>query len=110
MVRSPAPRQQAAKKATNTTSVPLATGDGDREDELFTLSDTGKAIWDRLEGQRGLAGVVAALPPEYEEAEDGAESATCSASSPSSSRAACWSPLEPGQGRDADAPRRRAAT
>jgi hypothetical protein len=24
------------------------------EDELFTLSDTGKAIWDRLDGQRRM--------------------------------------------------------
>ena len=51
--------------------VPLVAGIGDMEDELFTLNDTGKAIWDQLDGQRSLADVVAALTPEYEEAEDG---------------------------------------
>ena len=52
--------------------VPLVAGSGDMEDELFTLNDAGKAIWDRLDGRRSLAGVVAALTPEFEEAEDGA--------------------------------------
>jgi hypothetical protein len=52
--------------------VPLVAGIGDMEDELFTLNDTGKAIWDNLDGQRSLADVVAALQPEFEEAEDGA--------------------------------------
>jgi hypothetical protein len=51
--------------------VPLVAGIGDIEDELFTLNDTGKAIWDQLDGQRSLADVVAALSPEFE-AEDGA--------------------------------------
>ena len=53
--------------------VPPVAGSGDMEDEPFTLNDTGKAIWDQLDGQRRLAGVVAALSPELEEAEDGAE-------------------------------------
>jgi len=52
--------------------VPLVAGIGDMEDELFTLNDTGKAIWDKLDGQRSLADVVAALAPEFDEAEDGA--------------------------------------
>ena len=52
--------------------VPLVAGSGDMEDELFTLNDTGKAIWDQLDGQRSLAGVVAALVPQFEQAEDGA--------------------------------------
>ncbi len=51
---------------------PLVSGIGDMEDELFTLDDTGKAIWDQLDGRRSLAGVVARLTPEFEEAEDGA--------------------------------------
>jgi len=51
--------------------VPLVAGIGDMEDELFTLNDTGKAIWDKLDGQRSLADVVAALSPEFA-AEDGA--------------------------------------
>ena len=40
--------------------------------ELFTLNDTGKATWDKLDGQCSLADVVATLHPELEEAEDGA--------------------------------------
>ena len=52
--------------------VPLVAGIGDMEDELFTLNDTGKAIWDQLDGRRSLAGVVAALTPEFVQAEDGA--------------------------------------
>ena len=42
------------------------------EDGLFTPNDAGEAIWDRLDGQRRLAGVVAALTSELAEAEDGA--------------------------------------
>jgi hypothetical protein len=45
--------------------VPLVAGIGDLEDELFTLNETGKAIWDRLDGETSLAGVVAALAQEY---------------------------------------------
>ena len=52
--------------------VPLVAGIGDMEDELFTLNDTGKAIWDRLDGRRSLADVAAAIEAEVEEAEDGA--------------------------------------
>ena len=52
--------------------MPPVAGGGDREDELFTLNDAGEAIWERLDGRRSLAGVIAALTPELEEAEDGA--------------------------------------
>jgi hypothetical protein len=51
--------------------VPLVGGIGDMEDELFTLNETGKAIWDKLDGGRSLADVVAELTPEFS-AEDGA--------------------------------------
>ena len=33
---------------------PLVSGIGDMEDELFTLNDTGKAIWDKRNGRRRL--------------------------------------------------------
>ena len=52
--------------------MPLVAGSGDREDELFTLNNTGKAIWDRLNRQRTLANVLAAIETEFEGAEDGA--------------------------------------
>jgi hypothetical protein len=45
--------------------VPLAAGIGDMEDELYTLNDTGQAIWQRLDGSRTLADVVSELAIEY---------------------------------------------
>lgn len=46
--------------------VPLVAGIGDLEDELFTLNDTGKAIWDLLDGKRNLGDVTAELSEDYE--------------------------------------------
>ena len=46
--------------------VPLVAGIGDMEDELFTLNETGKAIWDLLDGKRSLGYVSAALAENYE--------------------------------------------
>jgi len=46
--------------------VPLTSGIGDMEDELFTLNDTGRAIWSRLDGQKTLNDVVAELCDEFE--------------------------------------------
>jgi Coenzyme PQQ synthesis protein D (PqqD) len=45
--------------------VPLVAGIGDMEDELYTLNETGKAVWDKLDGERTLATIVAALTAEY---------------------------------------------
>lgn len=50
--------------------VPLATGIGDMEDELYSLNETGKAVWDRLDGQRTLAQVVHELAAEFDAPED----------------------------------------
>ena len=46
--------------------VPLVSGIGDMEDELYALNDTGKAIWHRLDGRATLGVVVAALVQDYE--------------------------------------------
>jgi hypothetical protein len=46
--------------------VPLVAGIGDMEDELYTLNETGKDIWDRLDGHRSLRAVVEDLSAEYE--------------------------------------------
>lgn len=46
--------------------VPLVTGIGDLEDELFTLNETGKAIWDRLDGKKTLRDVLTELLAEFE--------------------------------------------
>lgn len=45
--------------------VPLASGIGDAEDELYTLNDTGKAIWGKLDGARTLAQIATELADEY---------------------------------------------
>jgi hypothetical protein len=45
--------------------VPLASGMGDMEDELFTVNETARAIWERLDGKRSLRDVVKALSGEY---------------------------------------------
>ena len=46
--------------------VPLVAGIGDMEDELFTLNDTGKAVWKRLDGQKNLGDIIADLAQIYE--------------------------------------------
>jgi hypothetical protein len=49
--------------------VPLISGIGDMEDELFTLNKTGRAIWDKLDGQKRLKDVVYELSQEFDAAE-----------------------------------------
>lgn len=46
--------------------VPLVSGIGDMEDELYTLNETGKAIWDRLDGKKKLKDVLEELSAEFE--------------------------------------------
>lgn len=45
--------------------VPLASGIGDAEDEIYTLNETGRAIWQKLDG-RSLKEVAKALHDEFE--------------------------------------------
>ena len=46
--------------------VPLVSGIGDMEDELFTLNETGKAIWEKIDGKKRLKDVVEDLSMEFE--------------------------------------------
>jgi len=46
--------------------VPIASGIGDMEDELYTLNDTGKAIWKQLDGKHSLGQIAKALMDEYD--------------------------------------------
>jgi hypothetical protein len=46
--------------------VPLTSGMGDMEDELYTLNDTGRAIWLKLDGLRPLRAVVSELAAEFD--------------------------------------------
>ena len=47
--------------------IPLVSGIGDMEDELFTLNETGKAIWDKLDSQKSLRILVEELVTEFED-------------------------------------------
>jgi hypothetical protein len=46
--------------------VPLVSGIGDMEDELFTLNETGKAIWGKLDGKKNLKTIIDELIVEFE--------------------------------------------
>ncbi|MFH1067229.1 MAG: PqqD family protein [bacterium] len=50
-----------------TVIVPLTTGIGDAEDELYTLNETGQAIWQKLDGKRTLKETAALLADEFNE-------------------------------------------
>lgn len=41
--------------------VPLVSGIGDAEDELYSLNETGEQVWQLLDGKRSLEQVVDAL-------------------------------------------------
>jgi hypothetical protein len=45
--------------------VPLVSGIGDLEDELYTLNETGRAIWQKLDGSVTLEQVAATLCSDY---------------------------------------------
>lgn len=45
--------------------VPITSGIGDLEDEIFTLNETGRAIWNKLDGKRSLKEIVKELTSEY---------------------------------------------
>jgi len=46
--------------------VPLVAGIGDAEDELYTLNETGKAVWNRLDGAKSLKVIAAELAEEFD--------------------------------------------
>lgn len=46
--------------------IPVVAGIGDKDDELYTLSETGQAIWQKLDGSRTLKEVAALLAAEFE--------------------------------------------
>jgi hypothetical protein len=45
--------------------VPLVSGIGDAEDELYTLNETGQSIWQKLDGHRTLGDVAVLLAEEF---------------------------------------------
>jgi hypothetical protein len=46
--------------------VPLVAGIGDTDDQLYTINETGQAIWKLLDGKRTLRQVAEELVEEYE--------------------------------------------
>jgi hypothetical protein len=46
--------------------VPLTAEVGDLEDALYSLNETGRAIWDRLDGAKSLRDVAAELAQAYD--------------------------------------------
>jgi hypothetical protein len=48
--------------------VPLTSGMGDMEDDLFSLNETGTEIWRMLDGTSTVGEVIAALADRYEAA------------------------------------------
>jgi hypothetical protein len=45
--------------------IPIAAGIGDMEDELYSLNDSARAVWAKLDGTRTVATVVDELATEY---------------------------------------------
>lgn len=48
--------------------VPLVSGIGDMDDELYTLNGTGRAIWSRLDGEKSLHEIADELAGEFDTA------------------------------------------
>jgi hypothetical protein len=46
--------------------IPIVSGVGDMEDEIFTLNESGKAIWGKLDGKKSLKEVAKELSLEFE--------------------------------------------
>ena len=46
--------------------VPLTSGIADMEDELYTLNETGRAIWEKLDGAKSLQNIIDDLVIEYD--------------------------------------------
>lgn len=46
--------------------IPITSGIGDLEDEIFTLNETGKAIWNQLDGKKSLKDAANCLSKEFD--------------------------------------------
>lgn len=46
--------------------VPLAAGVGDMEGELYSMNETGREIWDNLDGKRSLGQIAVDLAAGYD--------------------------------------------
>lgn len=48
--------------------IPISNGIADMEDELFTLNESGRAIWDELDGKKDLKKISVELANKYDAA------------------------------------------
>ena len=46
--------------------IPIASGIGDMEDEMYTLNETGIAIWEKLSPEKTIEAIVDELGQEYD--------------------------------------------
>jgi len=46
--------------------IPITSGIGDLEDEIFTLNETGRAIWDSMDGEKTLKVIAKDLSSDFE--------------------------------------------
>ena len=46
--------------------IPIASGIGDLDDEIFSLNKFGRAIWEKLDGKADLKGVASVLASRFE--------------------------------------------
>lgn len=46
--------------------VPLTSGIGDMDEEIYTLNETGRVIWEKLDGQKSLREIVELLKTDFE--------------------------------------------
>jgi len=46
--------------------IPIASGIGDTDDEIFSLNKFGRAIWDKLDGKTTLKEIVNTLTSQFE--------------------------------------------
>jgi hypothetical protein len=53
--------------------IPITSGIGDAEEEIFTLNETGRAIWDKLDGNKNLKEVAKALASDFRGSPGGIE-------------------------------------
>jgi hypothetical protein len=45
--------------------VPLTSGIGDMEDDLFSMNETGTAVWKKLDGEKTIKVIIEELKKEY---------------------------------------------
>lgn len=50
--------------------IPFASEIGNQDHELYTLNDTGRAVWDRLDGKRSLREIIRVLETMFESSND----------------------------------------